>query len=247
MDAAKVCEQLVRWLEGNLQRTGARGFAVGLSGGLDSAVTAALAQRAAPGKVLGVVMPCHSQPVDQADAVRVAQLLRIEHVVVDLAPVYDALVARLQPTVPAGTDPDRLALARANIKPRLRMLTLYHAAGARGYLVLGTDNRAELYTGYFTKYGDGGADLLPLADLVKSEVRELGRYLGLPEEILQRTPSAGLWAGQSDEGEMGITYDILDRYLLEGDGPPEAVARIERLHRASEHKRQLPPRPMVAR
>lgn len=247
MDAAKVCEQLVRWLEGHLQRAGARGFAVGLSGGVDSAVTAALAQRAAPGRVLGLVMPCHSEAADEADAVRVARLLQIEHVVVDLAPIYDALVERLQLTVPAGTDPDRLALAQANIKPRLRMLTLYHAASTRGYLVLGTDNRAEFYTGYFTKYGDGGADLLPLADLVKAEVRELGRYLGLPEEIIQRTPSAGLWAGQSDEGEMGITYEVLDRYLLQGDGPPEAIARIERLHRASAHKRQLPPWPVVAR
>jgi len=247
MDAAKVCEQLVRWLEGNLQRSGAKGFVVGLSGGVDSSVTAALARRAAPGKVLGVIMPCHSAPADQEDAVRVARLLQIEHVVVDLSPIYDALVERLQPAVPPGADPERLALVQANIKPRLRMLTLYHAAGARGYLVLGTDNRSELYTGYFTKYGDGGADLLPLADLVKSEVRELGRYLGLPEEIVQRTPSAGLWAGQTDEGEMGITYEVLDRYLLQGDGPPEAIARIERLHRQSAHKRELPPRPLIAR
>ena len=144
-------------------------------------------------------------------------------------------------------DPDRLRVVQANIKPRLRMLTLYHAAGLRGYLVLGTDNRAEVYTGYFTKYGDGGADLLPLADLVKGEVRALGRYLGLPEAILQRTPSAGLWADQSDEAEMGLSYEALDRYLLTGEGDPEVVARIEALHRATEHKRRLPPWPVVAR
>ncbi|NMA72474.1 MAG: NAD(+) synthase [Firmicutes bacterium] len=247
MDAAKVCTQLIGWLEAQLQQSGARGFVVGLSGGLDSAVTAALAQRAAPGHVLGLVMPCHSDPADQAHAVQVAHQLGIEYQVIDLGPVYDALVERFQATLPPGVDPDRLRVVQANIKPRLRMLTLYHAAGLRGYLVLGTDNRAEVYTGYFTKYGDGGADLLPLADLVKGEVRALGRYLGLPEAILQRTPSAGLWADQSDEAEMGLSYEALDRYLLTGEGDPEVVARIEALHRATEHKRRLPPWPVVAR
>ncbi|BAS29348.1 NAD(+) synthase [Limnochorda pilosa] len=247
MNAGKVCDQLVRWLEANLQRSGAEGLAVGLSGGIDSAVAAALAQRAAPGRTLGVLMPCHSNLEDQADAERVARHVGIPHVVVDLSPVYDILARALQPTLPAEADPGRLQLARANVKPRLRMLTLYHAANVRGYLVVGTGNRSELYTGYYTKYGDGGVDLLPLGDLVKGEVRELARYLELPEAIIQRTPSAGLWEGQSDEGEMGITYAELDRYLLEGAAAPELLARIEALHRVSRHKRELPPIPRVAR
>lgn len=247
MEAGKVCDQIVRWLEGHLQRAGGQGLVVGLSGGLDSAVAVALAQRAAPGRTLGIIMPCHSLPEDEADARLVADLLGVPYLTVDLSAIYDSLLQLLAVTLPAEQDPRRLELARANLKPRLRMLTLYHAANARGYLVIGTGNRSELYTGYYTKHGDGGADLLPLGDLVKSEVRELARYLGIPETIVQRTPSAGLWEGQSDEDEMGVTYAELDRYLLTGQAEPDQVIRIERMHRASRHKRALPPIPTVAR
>jgi NAD+ synthase len=150
---------------------------------------------------------------------------------------------RSGPTTPA--DPLRGRLPLANMKPRLRMTTLYFFANSLNYLVPGTGNRSELAIGYFTKYGDGGADLLPIGGLVKSEVRALALDLNVPSAIIERTPSAGLWIGQTDEDEMGFTYANLERYL--DDGPqgvsPALAMRIERLARSSEHKRALPPMP----
>ena len=123
------------------------------------------------------------------------------------------------------------------------MTTLYYVANRLNYLVAGTGNRTEIAIGYYTKYGDGGVDLLPLGALVKSEVRALARELGVPERVIEKPPSAGLWIGQTDEGEMGFTYAELEDHLLKG---PDAVApatamKIERLVRASEHKRHMPP------
>jgi NAD+ synthase len=178
---------------------------------------------------------------------------------IDLAPAYDRLIAdlksatsRLSPA-PAGTSPPdndpRARVPLANVKPRLRMSALYYVANAMNCLVAGTGNRSELTIGYFTKYGDGGVDVLPIGHLLKSEVRALARALDVPASIIEKPPSAGLWLGQTDEEEMGFTYADLERYLTEG---PEAVApalamRIERLIRASEHKRALPPTPETDR
>jgi NAD+ synthase len=123
------------------------------------------------------------------------------------------------------------------------MSTLYFVANRLNYLVAGTGNKSEIAIGYYTKYGDGGVDLLPLGSLVKSQVRALGREVGVPGRIIDRAPSAGLWLGQTDEGEMGFAYADLDTYLREGPAPlaPALVMKIERLVRTSEHKRQLPP------
>jgi NAD+ synthase len=134
-------------------------------------------------------------------------------------------------------------VARANVKPRLRMTALYYVANSLNYLVAGTGNRSELTIGYFTKHGDGGVDLLPLGSLMKSEVRLLAVDLGVPRAILDKPPSAGLWAGQTDEAEMGFGYADLERYLTRG---PEGVApalalRLERMIRANEHKRAMAP------
>jgi NAD+ synthase len=129
-------------------------------------------------------------------------------------------------------------LACANIKPRLRMASLYAFANLHDYRVLGTGNRSELVVGYFTKYGDGGVDLLPLGSLTKTEVRQLARHLDVPRRIIAKPPSAGLWAGQSDEGEMGLTYDDLDAYLSGRE--TAAAAAIEAMNVASAHKRELP-------
>jgi NAD+ synthase len=125
------------------------------------------------------------------------------------------------------------------------MTALYYFARTLNYLVLGTGNKSELSIGYFTKYGDGGVDLLPLGNLVKRQVVALARDLNIPPEIIERTPSAGLWSGQTDEDEIGFTYAELERYLNEGPGgvAPALAMRIERLVRASEHKRRLPPMP----
>jgi NAD+ synthase len=133
----------------------------------------------------------------------------------------------------------------ANVKPRLRMTALYYVANTLNYLVAGTGNRSELTIGYFTKYGDGGADILPIGTLLKDEVRALARELGVPEPVITKAPSAGLWLGQTDEGEMGFTYADLESYLTRGPAAvtPALAMRIERLMRATEHKRAIPPMP----
>jgi NAD+ synthase len=134
-------------------------------------------------------------------------------------------------------------LAQANIKARLRMITLYSYANQLGYMVVGSGNRSELVTGYFTKYGDGGVDILPLGNLVKAQVRELAAYLGVPECIITKPPSAGLWQGQTDESEMGLTYREIDEYLLNDKASDVVRRKLESMFAASEHKRKTPPLP----
>jgi NAD+ synthase len=246
----RLAERIAGWMRVQLQAAGARGFVVGLSGGVDSSVVARLCQLAAPRAALGVMLPCHSDPRDEEDARLLADHFALATIRVDLDRPYDALRAALDgatSSLPAAdtaanVDP-KSRLPDANLKPRLRMTSLYFVANRMNYLVAGTGNRSELAIGYFTKYGDGGVDLLPIGGLVKAEVRALARDLGVPAPIIDKPPSAGLWIGQTDEDEMGFTYADLERYLNEG---PESVApalamRIERLTRASEHKRGLAP------
>jgi NAD+ synthase len=237
-----------------LASAGARGFVVGLSGGIDSAVVGRLAQLASPEHVVAAILPCHSDPEDERHAATVAAHFAMATVRVDLSEVYDSAIAAAQPAIQTlaaevraarPADPSCARRPLANVKPRLRMTTLYFLANSLDYLVAGTGNRSELAIGYFTKHGDGGADLLPIGGLLKSEVRALARELDVPTAIVERTPSAGLWLGQTDEEEMGFSYADLERYLEEGpQGVSPALAmKIERLIRASEHKRALPPIP----
>jgi NAD+ synthase len=134
-------------------------------------------------------------------------------------------------------------VAQANVKARLRMVTLYYTANQMCYLVAGSGNRSEITVGYFTKHGDAGADILPLGNLVKKEVKELATYLEIPREIIDKQPSAGLWSGQSDEEEMGFSYEALDRYILTGGASNEIKSRIEFMKASSQHKIQMPPVP----
>jgi NAD+ synthase len=162
---------------------------------------------------------------------------------VDLGPTYDALLAALPP--------DASDMAKANLKPRLRMTSLYALAQTRNYLVAGTGNRSELMVGYFTKYGDGGVDVEPLGGLYKRQVYQLARELGVPQPILDRPPSAGLWVGQTDEGEMGITYNELDAVLAAIDADeadevePKLLSKVQRMMAATAHKRAMPPMPKL--
>jgi NAD+ synthase len=238
------------WLREHVHAAGARGIVVGLSGGIDSAVVARVAQMAVPDGVMTVMMPAHSDPQDTVDARLVADTYGLPVMTVDLSRPLDALLVQVQqalgtwpPDSPSAADETAARLALANLKPRLRMTTLYHVANRLHYLVAGTGNRSEISIGYYTKYGDGGVDLLPLGSLVKSEVRALARDLGVPTRIVDKPPSAGLWLGQTDEGEMGFTYAELEEYLRGGPDSlvPATVMKIERLVRASEHKRQMPP------
>ena len=233
----ELARHLTDWIRAEVTAGGGRGAVFGLSGGIDSAVVAALAKRAFPNHTLGVVMPCHSDPEDAADGALVAHHFDVPSATVDLGPVYDLLLAQL-----AGSSSElpESQLATANLKPRLRMTTLYAFANQLDYRVLGTGNRSEIAVGYFTKYGDGGADLLPLGSLVKSEVRDLAHSLGVPARIITKPPSAGLWTGQTDESEMGLTYEELDAYLLTGAASPAVKAKVDAMHASSEHKRALP-------
>jgi NAD+ synthase len=244
-----LASSMADWLRERVHEAGARGIVLGLSGGIDSAVVARVAQMAFPDGVMAVIMPAQSDPQDAEDARLVAETFSLPVITVDLTrPVEELFVQAQQAlgTGPHGAAPadDKVSrLARANLKPRLRMTTLYYVANRLNYLVAGTGNRTEIAIGYYTKYGDGGVDLLPLGSLVKSEVRALARELGVPARVMEKPPSAGLWIGQTDEGEMGFTYAELEEYLRRG---PDAVApatasRIERLASASEHKRRMPP------
>jgi NAD+ synthase len=246
-------EHLAKWMRERVHLAAARGLVVGLSGGVDSAVVARLAQLAAPGNVVGVLLPCHSDPRDEHDAMRLAAHFSIPTMRIDLSATHDSLVAAAQPPLRSmmehgrfeHADDLRARLPLANTKPRLRMTALYFLSNTLNYLVAGTGNRSEIAIGYFTKWGDGAADMLPLARLTKREVRALAQELGVPQGIVERVPSAGLWLGQTDEEEMGFTYADLERYLEEGpQGVAPALAmKIERLVRLSEHKREPVPMP----
>lgn len=224
------------WIKEQVEKAGAKGIVLGLSGGIDSAVVAALALRSLRSNVLGLLLPCHSTGQDADDARMVAGHLGLETITVDLTPAFDLLITLFPPAN---------AMVTANLKPRLRMMTIYHFAGLKQYLVAGTSNRCEIAVGYFTKFGDGGADLLPLGDMLKSEVRAIAKKLALPEAIIHKPPSAGLFAGQTDERELAISYDELDQaltFIAAGRNTalsPAIRQRVEHLMKKAEHK-QMP-------
>jgi len=229
-----IIEKLVKWLKEKVNDANAKGLVFGLSGGIDSAVVAGLAKLAFPEDSLGIIMPCYSDPIDEEHALLVANALNLKWKIVDLSKTFDTLVSSINDEI---VNP----MAKINIKPRLRMTTLYFFAQNYNYLVAGSSNKSELTVGYFTKYGDSGVDIMPLASFVKSEIRELARKLNIPQVIIDKPPTAGLWANQKDEDELGFTYDVLDEYIKTGNGPKEIVEKIERMNRISQHKRELPP------
>jgi len=233
-----LADQISNWIASLVDKSGGKGAIVGLSGGIDSAVVAKLCQKALGDNVIGVIMPCESSPDDEKHAIQLAKLISLHTETIHLDPVYKSLLKVL----PKGSK-----LAKANLKPRLRMASIYFMAAMHSYLVAGTGNRSEFMTGYFTKYGDGGVDFLPLGNLYKTKVRELARELDLPREIIEKPPSGGLWAGQTDEDELGITYENLDHTLMaiEQDKTdeinPEVLAYTKLLIKHSAHKRYVPP------
>ena len=241
------------FLRHHVAEAGGAGLVIGLSGGVDSAVVARLAVDAlgAP-KVTGVLLPDRSYPPHLLDETRsFAATLGIDTETHPIDPVEGALRAEF----PGIDDP----VAWGNAKARLRMIALYTVARARGQLVAGTGNKSEILLGYFTKYGDGGVDLLPIGDLYKTEVWQLAEGLGIPAAIRERAPTAGLWEGQTDEAELGMPYASLDRILRGFEElrtapeiaavtglPLEQVERIERRVQANRHKRRAPPIPKLS-
>jgi NAD+ synthase len=234
MDTGHVAEKLVLWIREQVLTAGCKGAVVGMSGGVDSSVVAVLCQRAFPEGVLGVLLPCYSSPEDGEHARLVTSKFSIPTKEVGLDKVLDALIEVLAGN---GVEPDCSQRVKANLKVRLRMLTLYYFANMLGYMVVGSSNRSELAMGYFTKYGDGGADILPLGNLVKGEVKELACFLGIPQPIIDKPPSAGLWSGQTDEDELGFSYEELDRYLVTGRASSDELReKLESRIAANAHK-----------
>jgi len=233
----QLANKLTQWIKEQVLEAKKTGTVVGLSGGIDSAVVAVLCKRAFPDTTLAAILPCRSNKMDVIHAYKVAQKFDIRTELVELEPVYDSLLKIL----PQDDDYHKNdKLAQANIKPRLRMISLYYLAAQLDYLVAGTGNRSEIAIGYYTKYGDGGVDILPLGNLVKRQVKELAKYLEIPREIINKPPSAGLWEGQTDEGEMGLTYNELDRYLTTGEANAIVKTKIETMAAVSAHKRAMP-------
>ncbi len=229
----KIIKKLVAWLKDELHETKTRGFVLGLSGGLDSSVCAALIRKVT-NNCLGLILPIESDVEDLDDATEIAILLNLKTQYLDLTSVYKNLIKFL---------PDNNRIALGNIKARLRMVVLYYYANISNYLVCGTGNKTELSLGYFTKYGDGGCDLLPLGGLYKFEVRELATVLDIPEKIIKKVPSAGLWSGQTDEGEIGFSYEEMDKTMQAietGKVVGEIGRKLNGMIKASEHKRKLP-------
>ena len=228
-----VIHKIVQWLKDELNETKTKGFVLGISGGLDSSVCAALIKKATA-DCLGLILPIESDIKDIDDASEMASVINLKTQYIDLTSVYNSLIKFL---------PDNNQIALGNIRARLRMVVIYYYANLNNYLVCGTSNKTELSLGYFTKYGDGACDILPLGDLYKFEVREIARVLGIPEQIIKKVPSAGLWQGQTDEGEIGFSYDVMDKTLQEieknqikGDIAEKLKFRIEH----NEHKRKPP-------
>ena len=238
MNSEQLAEKLVSWIREKVTSAGYKGVVLGLSGGVDSSVAAVLCQHTFPQSMLGVIMPCYSNKKDIEHAQAVAEKFSIPAKTVVLDTAYDTLLKVLPDD---KADPDASRLAKANIKARLRMLTLYYFANRLKYMVVGSGNRSELSVGYFTKYGDGGVDILPLGNLLKGQVNELARYLGIPQPIIDKPPSAGLWEGQTDEEELGLGYGEIDLYLASGEASAVIKKQLEAMISASQHKRQPPP------
>ncbi|ASJ05668.1 NAD+ synthase [Thermococcus barossii] len=242
-------ERLTTFIREKAEETGVDGVVVGVSGGIDSATVAYLAAKAlGKRRVLGLIMPYYENR-DLDDARLVCESLGIDYKVINIRSIVDEFESAV-----GGLD----TRSRGNVMARTRMVLLYAHANAMNRLVLGTSNRSEFLTGYFTKWGDGASDYAPLINLYKTEVWEIAKLLGVPERIIEKKPSAGLWEGQTDEDELGISYRLLDEILWRmvdlGMGNAEIarelgigiemVEYVENLVKKSEHKRRLPVGPV---
>uniref|UniRef100_A0A7C3MAH6 NH(3)-dependent NAD(+) synthetase n=1 Tax=Archaeoglobus fulgidus TaxID=2234 RepID=A0A7C3MAH6_ARCFL len=239
MNFEKVVRRICEFIEEIVKSSGSTGVVLGLSGGLDSTTVAYLCTKALGSDgVLGLVMPeiGVTPEKDIKDAVKVAKILGIEYKLIEINEIVRVFMEKTF----KGSK-----IAEANIRPRIRMILNYYYANNMNRLVAGTSNKSEIMVGYFTKYGDGGADFLPIGDLYKTEVFKLASYLGIPKEIIEKKPSAALWPGQTDEDEMGISYAELDgilKMIERGERrDDEKFRKVLEMVERSKHKREMPP------
>lgn len=251
LDPVEAERNLVRFLKDYASDAGRDKFVIGISGGIDSALAAALAVRAVGKKnVFGLVLPDDGTPKETLkDAALVGKWLGISLRTESIQGMVDAAAKAVGKL-------DKASLG--NVKARCRMILLHAEAATRAGLVLGTGNKSEIFLGYFSKYGDGGVDVQPIGDLYKTQVRLLSKHVGMPPRLISKAPTAGLWAGQTDEKELGIPYDALDRVLLGFELklpfpqvakivgiPLKEVERIDHMRRITQHKRRMPMSPKM--
>ncbi|UCD01088.1 MAG: NAD+ synthase [Promethearchaeota archaeon] len=244
LDYKQTISEIQKWIKNYVVFAKVNGVVVGISGGIDSAVTTSLCVTAlGKDNVIGLGLPISSLPQDLKDAEKLAKNLGIKFIKIELTSVYKEFIN----TTSSLFESNRIALA--NLKPRLRMMAIYFVGQSIGkFLVAGTSNRTELAIGYFTKYGDGGVDFEPIGGLYKCEVREIAKILDVSEEIIKKPPSAGLWEDQTDEGEIGLKYDVLDEIIFRIDNQLELnnlnkdnVKKVKNMMKKAQHKLTMPP------
>ncbi len=257
LNPVKTVETISNFIRNKIDESKTEGLVIGLSGGLDSSTAVSIAVKAIDkGNILGLIMPSQTTtPEDLEDAFILAEHLGIENEVINI----DSLIEPFGELCIHSTSKYYNQLANANLKARIRMMILYYHANSMNRLVVGTGNLSELLVGYFTKYGDGGVDILPLGDLYKTDVKKIADYLQIPEKILTKAPTAGLWSGQTDEEELGIKYHLLDEilYLISTEKlkdnmiaeklgiPTKEVLRVKNMMKSAEHKITPPPIPKI--
>ena len=231
----KETNNIIEFIKDYYKKNNLKGAVLGLSGGKDSAVVAALLSHAIGSEnIIGVTLPCHSKEQDKKDAKIVSDYYNIKLYNLDLTNIYNLFKEGFTKEFNSDTLKD----SDINIKPRLRMTTLYYIAQSLpGYLVVGTSNLSESYVGYFTKGGDNVCDISPLGNLTVSEVIKIGEYLNVPKEVLYKAPSDGI-SSQTDEEKLGVTYDEIEKHLNGEDTPNKE--KILRLHNSSRHKFNIP-------
>ncbi len=237
---------IARFIKQEIEKRESQGVVIGMSGGIDSSLTTVLAVKALGNQqVFGLILPDSSltPKTDTKHAIDLAKSLKIKYQVIELNKIKKQIVNGLP----------KNKMARANLLVRLRMSLLYYYATVMNRLVLGTGDKSEMMLGYFTKYGDGGADLFPIADLYKTEVRSLAKYLGIPTKIIDKKSSARLWKGQTAEKEIGIKYEEIDKILVHieynnttlSSNPAKLnsdnVSKIKSMVKKNEHKQDMPP------
>ena len=236
-EVKSVVEDVVKWVKDYVEKAGAKGVVIGNSGGKDSATVISIATKAlGKERVLAIGMPCSSITNDLEDAKLIAKTFGIKMITVDLSETYDILENKINSALDIKISTD----SKINMKPRLRMVTLYSVAQELNYLVIGTGNASEGYVGYTTKWGDSAYDFNPIANFTVEEVRQIGKYLGVPESIIYKAPNDGLGTG-TDEQKMGILYSQISEFMETGKTEKTAMERIKLLHEKSEHKRAKVP------